>query len=473
MFFRQIYDPYLAQAAYLIGCQRTGEAVIIDPERDVDRYIDIAKREHLRIVAATETHIHADFLSGVREFVESHGARGYLSGEGGDDWQSEWALLNSSCTILRNGDTFRVGNIEMRAAHTPGHTPEHMCFFVTDVGGGADAPMGVCSGDFLFVGDVGRPDLLETAAGQQGAKDESAETLFETMKQVGEWPDWLQVWPGHGAGSACGKALGAIPQSTVGYEKRFSPALRVMGDHDAFVGYVLEGQPEPPVYFARMKKENREGPKVLNGLPLAREMSAEALAALDTSATALVDTRKWAAFRDRHLAGSLWAPVASALVNMVGSFLDATTPVLFICDEAEADLLTRMLVRIGMDEIVGYATPETLARALESGAKSASIKEVTAGQLQARLDQSALLDVRRATEFAEGHIEGATNIAHTRLTTRMEEIPSGQPIVVNCLTGVRSGETCAFLQREGYDVTNLARGWTAWLREQAEKQAAV
>src|SRR5690349_7083960 len=178
MLLRLLYDDALAQAAYLIGCQATGEAIVIDPERDVDRYFDAAKKEGLNLVAAAETHIHADFLSGSRELAEK-GVRVYLSAEGGPDWQYRWAASYKH-RLLHDNDTFTIGNISFRVIHTPGHTPEHICFEVTDQGGGAAEPMGVITGDFVFVGDLGRPDLLETAAGQSGTKGAGAHQLFNS-----------------------------------------------------------------------------------------------------------------------------------------------------------------------------------------------------------------------------------------------------------------------------------------------------
>jgi hydroxyacylglutathione hydrolase len=472
MYFRQIYDDSLAQAAYLIGCQRTGEALLVDPERDIDRYQDIAVREGLRIVAVTETHIHADYLSGVREFVEKAGARAFLSGEGGPDWQYQWADGNDACTILADGDVFPVGNIEFKALHTPGHTPEHMCFLVTDRGSGADEPMGLCSGDFIFVGDIGRPDLLETAAGQKGAKEASAEQLFKTMGRIDGLSDWLQIWPGHGAGSACGKALGAIPQSTLGYERRYNPALRAAGDHDAFINYVLEGQPEPPLYFARMKRDNRLGPPVLGELPRPAQVTADGLRKIDTQETAVIDVRPWSEFQMRHLAGSLWSPLNHNLPIVAGSYVDEGSPILLIAEPQLVGTIVRMLIRIGLDNIVGFATPETLAEAFEQGARRTCTKEIDADELRSLRDEFTILDVRRATEFAEGAIEGATNIAHTRLGARLEEIPTGGPLVVHCLTGIRSAEACSYLERCGIDVINLSGGWTAWLASGARAQAA-
>jgi glyoxylase-like metal-dependent hydrolase (beta-lactamase superfamily II) len=193
MFMRMIYDEKLAQAAYLIGCQRTGEAVVIDPERDVDRYIDLAHENGLRIVTTAETHIHADFVSGSRELAERVGAKVYVSDEGDADWKYEWLDQkvgggSYDYQLLKHGDSFKIGNVELKAIHTPGHTPEHIVFLVTDHGANATEPIGMATGDFVFVGDLGRPDLLETAAGQAGAMEPSARRLFSTVKKLGRHP---------------------------------------------------------------------------------------------------------------------------------------------------------------------------------------------------------------------------------------------------------------------------------------------
>ena len=201
MFFRQIFDDKLAQYAYLIGCQQTGEALLIDPERDIDRYVELAAEECLEITAVTETHIHADFLSGAREFAERYGTRVYLSDEGSDDRKYTWPDRgNYDVVLLKDGDTFRVGNVRVEAQHTPGHTPEHMSFLITDEGGGADRPMGIASGDFVFVGALGRPDLLETVAGQAGAREPAARALYHSVQRFLEMErleaenaiDWLR-----------------------------------------------------------------------------------------------------------------------------------------------------------------------------------------------------------------------------------------------------------------------------------------
>ena len=257
MFLKQIANADLAQYAYLIGCQKSGEALLIDPLQDIQQYLEIANADGLKITAVAETHIHADFISGAQAFSKyDPGILLYLSDEGGDFWRSEWALGLSAYRPMKEGSIIKIGNLSLNVIHTPGHTPEHVAFLLTDMGGGADEPMALFSGDFLFVGDVGRPDLLEQAAGFSGSQQEGAHDLFHSLQKLSRLPEYIQVLPGHGAGSSCGKALGAVPSSTLGYEVRFNEALKfaLQGDKDSFVSYILDGQPEPPSYFARMKK---------------------------------------------------------------------------------------------------------------------------------------------------------------------------------------------------------------------------
>ncbi len=257
MLLKRFYDTKLAQASYLVGCQATGDALVIDPARDVTQYVAAVKAEGMRLAWVTETHIHADFLSGTRELAAASGARPVLSDEGGDDWRYPWAK-DAGALLVKDGAVVMVGNVKVEVLHTPGHTPEHLCFRITDTAA-TDRPMGVFTGDFIFVGDVGRPDLLEKTAGHAGTMEAAARQLFASLQRFKAYPDWLQLWPGHGAGSACGKALGAVPSSTLGYERFANWALTTKGEPE-FVREVLAGQPEPPAYFAQMKRLNRDGP---------------------------------------------------------------------------------------------------------------------------------------------------------------------------------------------------------------------
>ncbi len=469
MFLRMIYDDKLAQAAYLIGCQRTGEAIVIEPERDVDRYEQAAAREGLRLVAAAETHIHADFLSGARELAET-GATVYLSDEGDAAWKYQWLDKKAGGgkyqhRLLHDGDTFRIGSIEFKAIHTPGHTPEHLCYLVTDRGGGADQPMGLITGDFVFAGDLGRPDLLESAAGITGTADSSARRLFNSVQRFLELPDYLQIWPAHGAGSACGKALGAVPQSTVGYEKRFNPSIRAAsGGEVAFVRHILEGQPEPPLYFARMKRDNKMGPRVLGAVPRPKALGVDDLMRLDGRKCALIDTRGWDAFKAGHVAGSLFHPLNSSFSTDAGSMVGESEDIYLIIDTAQVDEAVRNLIRVGLDRIVGSFDTSVVKDFAARGGKLVSTPEMAPAQA-ASLNGSSnafFLDVRRDSEFVEGHIPGAKDIAHTRLASRIVEVPRDKQIVVNCRSGGRSARAAALLQKHGYNVVNLAGGMTAW-----------
>ncbi len=471
MFFRQFFDPKLAQYAYLVGCQRTGEALIIDPERDIDRYVEAAETEGLRITAVAETHIHADFLSGAREFAHRFGARVYLSDEGGPDWSYDWARSGEyDVTFLKDGDTFPVGGIEVQALHTPGHTPEHISFVLIDRGGGASTPIGIATGDFVFVGDLGRPDLLEQAAGMHGVQEDSARQLFASLPRFHALPEYAQVWPAHGAGSTCGKALGAVPQTTVGYERRYNASLAAAdGGEAAFVDAILAGQPEPQSYFARMKRDNNKGVPLLGELPRPRHLGlGELREYLERDDLLVVDTRlDRKAFMTRHLPGSLYAPMNKSFNTAVGSLvLDETLPILLVVDEGRLDEAVRDLVRIGYDNLVAYITPEGLARHFDRGGASASIPEVTFAEVaRLRTDPGmAVVDVRFAAEFAGGHLPGAHNASYTRLPHYLESrIPEGKTLLVHCAAGGRSAVAAAFLAREGYPVRFVGEPVGKWL----------
>ena len=467
MLVRQITDDHLAQNAYLIGCQQTGEAIVIDPERDVDRYIDAAARENLRLVAATETHVHADFVSGVRELAQRlPDLRVYLSGDGGPDWQYGWPAGDKrTVTLLRDGDTFRIGKIEIRAWHTPGHTPEHMSFVITDHGAGASEPMGVASGDFVFVGDLGRPDLLETAAGVEGNREPSARKLYESATSFLKLPDFMQIWPGHGAGSACGKALGAIPTTTVGYERRFSPAIaQATLGAQPFVEFILSGQPEPPAYFARMKQLNLAGPPVLGSLPKPKRMNArEVIAAMGTAQ--IVDTRKdRKSFMREHVRGAFYAPFDKSFPTVVGSLLDPAKPIVLLIDEGSVDGAVRDLVRIGYDHAAGWAPADIIGEVKAAGGPMASIESIDFAEFERRRTAGPItvLDVRGAGEHAARHVPGSINVAHTRLRATQPVFPSDGPVYVHCAAGVRSAVSAAYLAAHGVNTVHVDGPFSSW-----------
>ena len=462
MLFRQITDDRLAQYAYFIGCQRTKEAVVFDPERDIDVYLKVAAREGMTIVAVAETHIHADFLSGARELASRTGARAFLSADGGPDWQSKWAP-SVTHTLLRDGDTFSVGGIDFTAMHTPGHTPEHMSYLVTDRGGGATTPMGLISGDFVFVGDLGRPDLLESAAGAQGIAEPSARALYASTQKFMKLSDSIQVWPAHGAGSACGKSLGAIPQSTVGYEKANSAILQLAGNENAFVKDILAGQPEPPMYFARMKALNRDGVPLLGDVPqppVVTDVTAHA-AEWEKPGTIIIDTRPWAAFRDGHLPNSIYAPVGVMFLMVVGSYTKPEEKIVLVAEHTKSEELIRAMVRIGYDHIVAVVEPSAVAAAK----KLEQVSECSVHEAASAAGDSFVLDVRNLSEHSVGKVAGATNIAYTRLGANLAKLPRKTRLIVHCALGGRSAAAASMLKRLGFDAVNVAGGFEEWKRQ--------
>jgi hydroxyacylglutathione hydrolase len=464
MLVRQIFDPKLAQYAYLVGCPATGEALIIDPERDIDQYIDLAEENELEITAVVDTHIHADYLTGMREFAE-RGVKVYASDEGDADWKYEW-LLDSDYDyeLLTDGDTFMVGNIEIEAVHSPGHTPEHLSYIITDHGSGADEPIAVATGDFVFVGDLGRPDLLETAAGLEGTMVEGAKVLYDSVERFKkEMPEFLQVWPAHGAGSACGKALGDIPLSTVGYELRNNASIQASDTEDNFVDFILSGQPEPPMYFARMKRDNKIGPAVLGGhLPQPKKLMVKELKALANSTdVAVVDTRlDRSSFMHGHLPGSIYAPLNKTFPTITGSFIEEDTPIVLITEEDNVEEAVRDLVRIGLDNVEGFATPDMLDQ-IDDLART---PELDFSAMKQRMEDSDALvfDVRGISEYEEGHVPGAANLAHTRLFVRQDEVPKDKTLLVHCQSGARAAAASSLLERFGHKVeyvNDLFENW--------------
>lgn len=467
MYFQQIFEDKLAQYAYLIGCQASGEAIVIDPMRDIARYEKLAADNNLKIIAAADTHIHADYLSGLREFAEK-GVKALASDEGGEDWRYEW-LLNSDYDhqLLKDGDTFKIGNIVFKAVHSPGHTPEHMSYLVTD-GATTNEPMGILSGDFVFVGDVGRPDLLETAAGQKGVMESSAKTMYESLKIFNDMPEYLQLWPGHGAGSACGKALGAVPESTVGYEQRFNQSIKAAITEKDFVDFILSGQPEPPLYFARMKRDNRKGPAVLGHIPDPDRISVQAMIGqVRISNAVILDTRDKESFMAKHIHGSLLSSLNKQFNTVAGSYITEDEDIYLIVDEDKVEEAVKDLIRIGLDNVKAYATPHDLMAFEEGGGELFHTDTIKFSEVDELLknDEAYLLDVRKLSEYEEGAHPKALNIAHTRLLDRMDEVPADKPVMVSCKSGARSAVAAALLERSEYVVKYVDDLVDPWLKK--------
>jgi len=458
MLLKYFYDTRLAHASYLVGCQKSGEAIIIDPGRDVTPYLDAAQAKGVQIVAATETHIHADFVSGARELADRVGAKLYLSDAGPAEWMYQYAGLYDS-QLVQEGDAFHVGMVKFDVLHTPGHTPESISFLLTDKGAGADAPMGIFTGDFVFVGSIGRPDLLETAAGVVGSAETGARQLYHSMRRFRELPDHLQVWPAHGAGSACGKGLGAVPSSTVGYEKLFNPALQ-FDDEQEFVDYILTDQPETPYYFAVMKRVNKEGPELIKNLAPVTVQNPSQLSAI-ADKHLVIDTTAAGEFAAGHVPRTINVPT-SDLVRWGGFFVDYDEPLYLIGDSGSLDDLLRSLRSIGINNVAGYFDAAAVKAA---GLRTESYPSVPPLELRGRIEEGdvTLLDVRSATEYHAGHIAGAEHRFLGSLLRNMDGISKQKPVVTQCLMGGRSAIAASLLQRAGFNVIDMQRGYQAWV----------
>lgn len=468
MLFKRFYDDRLAQASYLLGCEQTREAVVVDPNVEIVQYVRAAAAESMRISHVTETHIHADFVSGARALVSATGATLHLSGESGHEWAYTDEAL-SRARRLREGSEISAGSVRLRAMHTPGHTPEHLTFLVADLERGDEA-VGALTGDFIFVGDVGRPDLLERAAGVRGSMEASAADLFNSIQRFLTYPDRLQIWPGHGAGSACGKSLGSMPQSTLGYERLFNWALTTT-DKEEFVERVLEDQPVPPIYFARMKALNRAANASIGRAAPHHELELADLERAFRAGATIVDTRSAEQFAQAHIPGTLNIPNNRSFLNWCGALVPEDRDLYLIVDEGNGETFGHLfleLSKIGFDGARGYFTPKILAAWLGRHGPLERVPQldpVCLAQLGASSDVT-VVDVRGSDEWKHGHLPGAVHIPLASLPNRIGELTQCSQIVLQCQSGGRSSVAASFIKARGIaNVSNLVGGLDGWAKQ--------
>lgn len=455
MLFEHVYDKSLAQASYFIGCQVKGEAIVIDPQRDIDVYLALAKANNMKITKVTETHIHADFLSGSRELVAATGAEIYLSDEGGEDWQYEFPHIG-----LKHNDKIELGNLTFEVLHTPGHTPESISFLLTDHPA-SDEPVMVFTGDFVFVGDVGRPDLLEKAAGLIGTQDKGAKQMYDSIQRFAELPDYIQVWPGHGAGSACGKSLGAVPSSTIGYEKIRNWAFQYEDDQEGFIDYLLEGQPEPPKYFAMMKHLNKVNRPLLVEVPKHSELTKEEFLTAYENGMTVIDTRNKTEFAKGFIPNSINIQGNNSFSTWAGWFLNYKEKFILVADENNIEDLTRKLMRIGLDNIYGYISNiEDLGLELETQ----DIIDINEFESYIGDKNAQIVDVRGSSEYETYHVGGADHIFVGSLPDNLDKLDQDKQIVIHCQSGDRATIAQSYLAKKGFkDVKNYSAGMKEWM----------
>lgn len=459
MLLYQRFVPGLAIASYVVADERTGEAAVVDPTRDVDDFVRYARKHDLRIRHILETHVHADFVSGSRELKARLDDKPmiHVSGLGGDEWTPPYADH-----VVADGEDIEVGSLLFRSFHTPGHTPEHVSWSLFDTTRSKDTAWLMFTGDFLFVGDVGRPDLLGEAA-KRVLAHQLYNSIFERLPAV---PDITEIFPAHGAGSLCGKAISSRRSSTVGYERRFNPALQATPEQE-WVATLMDQMPLAPPYFRRMKQVNRTGPAILGPtLPGSKSFTAREVYNRVCEHCLVLDVRSKEAFAAAHIPNAINVPFGPNLPTWAGWVLPYDRPILLVLDDlSQLSETVTHLIRVGFDDVQGYLLGGIDAWETH-GYPLSTLRTISVHDLRQQIDSGesvTILDVRTEKEWHSGHIDGAMHIHGGKLQERMGEIPRDKPIAVVCGSGYRASIAASFLKQAGYGaVSNVVGGMSAW-----------
>jgi glyoxylase-like metal-dependent hydrolase (beta-lactamase superfamily II)/rhodanese-related sulfurtransferase len=450
LYFEQFYLGCLAHASYMAGSQ--GVAAVIDPQRDVDVYLEAARANGLRIGHVIETHLHADFVSGHRELAARTGATIYVGRQAGAQFPH---------VAVSQGDEIQFGQCRLRFLETPGHTLESICVLLTDLDGSPE-PFAVLTGDTLFIGDVGRPDLSPSHTPQQ-----LAGLLYDSLHQkVLSLPDGVRVYPAHGAGSLCGRQMSSERSSTIGEQRVANYALRA-ATRDEFVHLIADALPERPAYFARDAEINRTGAASLGDLPPLRELSPDALPRLQQSGAIVLDTRPDIQFGAGHVPGSVNIPLSGQFAAWAGALLGLETDLLLVTENvADNAAESRMrLARVGIERVAGYLVGG-IAAWRAAGQPVEQLTHITVQDLSLLQSEGAVLqiaDVRRPAEWEDGHIAGALLLPLNQINTAIGELDPGRPVAVHCKGGYRSAIAASLLLRAGFrQVVNVTGGFDAW-----------
>lgn len=457
MFFHQRFVPGLAIASYLVGDEKSKRLAVIDPPRDVEEFIRIAKTEGMQITDILETHVHADFVSGARELKArlNNQPTIHCSGMGGEAWTPAYADH-----IVKDGDELSLGaSLRLRAMHTPGHTPEHVTWALFDNTRSADTPWLLFTGDFVFVGDVGRPDLLG-----DDERKKLAHQLYESLfSRLTPLPDFTEIFPSHGAGSLCGKAIGSRRSSSLGFERRFNASMQKRAEGD-WSNALLKGMPPAPPYFKRMKRINRDGPPIL-GADF-RADHAIAPHDLKSSERTVLDVRDVEAFATAHIAGAISIPMGPQFATWAGWMLDPEKAIVLVANSRDDvnESITQLL-RVGFDRIDGFVDGGVDAwRA--AGLEIEMLNTISASELATKLRSTAppfVIDVRTDGEWESGHIDSAQHIQAGFIAQSAKELPRDREIALICGSGYRSTVAASMLARGGFkNITNVRGGMSAW-----------
>jgi hydroxyacylglutathione hydrolase len=453
--FKQFYLQCLAHASYLIGDEQTGTGVVVDPQRDIDQYISFAVEHALKIKHVFLTHLHADFVAGHLELRDRVGATIYL----GAAAKAEYAF-----TPMHDGDIVEFGRVRLKILETPGHTPESISIVVYDLNSSDTKPHAVLTGDTLFIGDVGRPDL-RAALGWSAA--ELGGLLFDSVhNKLLALPDESLIYPAHGAGSLCGKAISKETVSTLGEQRRLNYALQPMSK-EAFINVVTADQPEAPAYFTYDAVLNSEERPTLDQA-LAREMNPltlEAVLALQAEGAQILDTRDADEFAAAHLKGSINIGLVGQYATWAGTVLNRTHPIVIIADPGAENQSAIRLGRIGFDHVAGYL--QDGLHSLKSWPELIAFTERLSAPFAAELLSSSVpplaIDVRAPREREQHHIEGSMSIPLSHLEEHLKTLPRDRSLLVYCAGGYRSSIAASLLQRDGFDsVGEIAGGLAAW-----------
>ena len=459
MYLEQFFIDGLGCASYLIGCEGAGVAAVVDPDREVDKYLRAAAARGLTITHIIETHLHADHVSGNTELQARTGADIYVYEDAGAEFEHK---------PLREGDAFRLGNVQFTVRHTPGHTPESITLLVTDLTR-AQEPWMALTGDTLFVGDIGRPDLVGLDAAR-GLASQMFDTIHDELLPL---PDGVMVYPGHGAGSLCGKSIGAVRSTTIGFERHNNPAL-FPRERDSFVEFAVADLPEQPANVRRIKAMNRRGPRPL-GEVTPRPMTIQQSIGYFQSGAALLDLRDKAAFKAEHVPGAVHLELDDQLSNRIGFVLPPEAPVILLLPEgneaADYRRVVYALARVGYDTVVGYLAESLVVwKAYGLPVTSGDVQDITPADLNKLLEtgngsRPLVVDVREAWEYAQGHVPGARLISLGELAARAGELETGRPVAVICATGSRSQSAAAVLGQKGFEtVYNVVGGTIRWMQ---------